>query len=378
MSTAIPDLSPAEYQRRWDAVAARTETAGLDALVVTGPLEQTYLTGSWMTGDTAPWPLLIVPGERPVFLVRRYDEDAVVLASMIKDVVAFADTQDVMVVFADMLRRRGLDKGRIGFELGTWGLAPRDLATIERELPDMTVQDATRLVTAVSEVKSAEELAIMRQAMAWTELGMRTFFSSLAEGVTENEVAGRISEALFAAGSGLGETPPVLFGKRTALPHANSADNALRQGDVAFTEHSGWCRGYAAGLVRTAVLGRNPAAEELYKIAVEAQEAAIAAVRPGATAASIEVACRGVLKRHGVNDALRQRTGYAIGLRWLDRSSMSLLEGNDDPLVEDMTLHMPTILFKQGEFGIGVSETVRVAADGAEVMGGVPRELVLL
>jgi Xaa-Pro dipeptidase len=178
-----------------------------------------------------------------------------------------------------------------------------------------------------------------------------------------------------AAGSEAERAFTLLLGPRTARPHSAPAHYRMKPGDVAFTELGGRCQDYFAGLCRTAVLGRNPAAEALYDVAREAQEAALAVIRPGLTIGDIDRACRSVVQRAGRGDTFRHRTGYSIGLGWQSRGNISIHPGGTHLVEAGMTFHMPTILFQQGEFGVGVSETVVVTPHGCEPLSGLSREL---
>lgn len=379
MSTAssAPSFSDAEYQRRWQAVAGKIQDYNVDAMAVTGRLNVPYLAGY---DDDGMWPspVIIAANVRPTFVARDYDADTIRLESRIPNLVTFFGDDDHTDVWAETLRDLGLGRARLGLDLGTYGVAPADLMALQQRLPDLTIVDATDLISTVTAVKSVEEIAVMRRAMELTRVGIATFNASLSEGADELAAYERVSAAMQAAGSEADRAFTLLFGQRTARPHSAPAHYTLRAGDVAFTELGGRCRDYFAGLCRTAVLGRNPAAEQLYSVAREAQEAALAAVRPGITTGDIDRACRSVVQRAGRSDTFRHRTGYAIGLGWQARGNISIHPGGTHLVEEGMTFHMPTILFQQGEFGVGVSETVVVTADGCEPLSGLSRDLVLV
>jgi Xaa-Pro aminopeptidase len=372
--TGVP-FSRQEYERRQAAVIARFDEVGIDALAVTANSHQEYLSGYDGGGDYfAPFPLILSPGHRPTYVVRLYDEDAVRAQSCIDDIVPYRQQADAARAWADVLRTRGLERARLGLELGAWNLAPADVSALQAELPDLEIVDTTRLVAQVAAVKSEVEIDVMRRAMALTRLAIDTFNSSIEDGAVEIEVARRIDDAVARAG---GETRSytLVFGPRTALPHGGPGLYRLERDQPAFTELSGWMHGYAAGLCRSAVLGRHREAETLHALAEDALQAAIDAIRPGVTAGVVDAACRSVIEVAGRSATFRHRTGYQIGIMWTDRGNLSLEPDANDVIEANMTLHMPIILFEQGRFGVGVSETVVVTDDGAEVLSGLPREI---
>jgi Xaa-Pro dipeptidase len=365
-----------EYTARHERVLAAAARARLDALAVTAEGHNYYLTGYAGHGCYfSPFPLILAPQRAPTYIVRKYDEDAVRAQSCIEDIVPYTQQHDLPKVWADALRRARLDRSRLGLELGCWNLAPADVAALQAQLPELRIVDASRVVPSVAAVKSALELEAMRQSMALTDLAVRTFQRSLREGATESGVARAIEAAVAEAGGALRPGYTLVFGARTRLPHGRPAAHALGANEPAFTELGGLKHGYAAGLCRSAVLGRHPRAESLHALAEDALEAALAAIKPGATAGEVDAAARRVIDRSGRPEVFRHRAGYQSGINWSERGNLSLEPGSEDVLQEGMTLHLPIILFQEGEYGLGCSENVVVTAHGPEILSRTPHTL---
>ncbi len=274
---------------------------------------------------------------------------------------------------ADVLRRFGLEAGTIGLELGCWNLAPRDVARLEAELPDLKIVDATKVVSTVAAVKSDVEIETMRKAMSFTRVAIETMNSSLRQGITEVDVAEAMKSAVQNAGAAWMREFTLLFGPRTSLPHGLPTSYALQRNQPVFTETGGWANGYAGSICRSAVLGSHAGAESLHALAEEALEAAIGAIRPGARTGDVDAACRGVIDKSGRPEVFKHRTGYQNGIMWSDRGNLSLEPDSGDVLAPGMTFHMPIILFESGQYGVGVSETVLVTDQGCEALSGLPR-----
>ncbi|BCH12548.1 peptidase M24 (plasmid) [Mesorhizobium sp. 131-3-5] len=378
--TGVPFPRP-EYERRQQRVLEKVQDAELDAIVVTAIGHLRYLTGYDGSGAYfRPFPLILVPGQLPIFLVREYDELAVRAYSCIDRIEVYRHQVDFGTTCAAVLRRCDLLNKRVGFELGCWNLAPSDVSAIQVQLPDMRIIDATRLVPAVAAVKSELELQCMRDAMRMTDLAVRTFQSSLLEGITEREVLERMSAAIAADTSNTNgdiemRLPTLLLGERTKLPHGPVTRHAIKNNEPAFFEVGFSKHGYAAGIVRSAVLGRHPETESTHALAEDVIEALVAAVKPGATAHEVDAAGRQVLKRSGRQNAFRQRTGYQTGINWSERGDLSLEPGAEDVLKPGMTLHMPNILCSENGFLIGTGAQVLVTERGAERLSTIPNTL---
>ena len=131
--------------------------------------------------------------------------------------------------------------------------------------------------------------------------------------------------------------------------------------------------------MRGAIVGRsNPTVERLASVCIEALNAAISAIRPGATSGEVDLASRKVIEREGLWDNYRKRTGYSVGIgfsSWVEGGIASLKEDDSTILKPGMCFHIPVALRLYGEAGVGFSETVCVTATGAETLGKSPREL---
>ncbi|MFB6418800.1 M24 family metallopeptidase [Bradyrhizobium tunisiense] len=365
-----------EYERRQKKVLEAMERADLDALLVTAHGHLRYLTGyDGMGGYFMPFPLILAPGRAPTYVVREYEINGVRAEGCIDEIVGYTQQQDFAKVCADVLRRYGLENRRVGFELGCWNLAPADVSALQAQLPNMKIADATRLVTSVSVVKNELEINVMRDAMAMTDLAVRTFQEGLRDGVTEAEVAAAIYSEVRKAGGDDVKMVSLGFGDRNKLPHGKPLRHALKNNEPAMIEVGGTKHAYAAGLVRGAVLGRHPETETLYALSQEALEAAIEAIKPGVTAGEVDAAGRKVIERSGRPEVFRHRTGYQIGINWGERGNLSLEPGAPDILRAGMTLHMPFILFSESGYLFGCSENVLVTERGAEVLSRTPHTL---
>ncbi|MFB6462899.1 M24 family metallopeptidase [Bradyrhizobium tunisiense] len=367
----------AEYELRQRKVFEAMEKAKLDALVVTAHGHLQYLSGyDGLGAYFMPFPLILVPGRRPTYVIREYELSSVRPNSCIQEILTYADHEGFAPACADAIRGSGLSGKKIGLELGCWNLAPADVSALQAHLPDANFVDATRLVATVAAVKTQLELDAMRFAMKLTDVAVRTFQQSLREGITETEVLANIDREVERAG-GVIKKPSVtlLFGERTKLSHGRPQDNPIRNNEPAFTELGGLKAGYPCGLVRCAVLGRHPETEFLHSLSIEVLEAVISAIKPGATAGEVDVAGREVLKRHGRPELLNHRVGYQTGINWLERGNISLEPGATDVLEPNMTLHMPIILRGENGYQFGTSEHVVVTERGAEILSRTPHSL---
>jgi len=105
---------------------------------------------------------------------------------------------------------------------------------------------------------------------------------------------------------------------------------------------------------------------------VAAMEAALSAVKPGATCGDVAVAFNTTLKKHGLEK--ESRCGYAIGIDWTEPTA-SLREDDHTVLQPNMTFHLMLGNWIDEDFGYVISETFRVTETGVETFSALPREI---
>ena len=102
---------------------------------------------------------------------------------------------------------------------------------------------------------------------------------------------------------------------RSALPHAQPTAARLQPGGLLVVDMGAVQDGYCSDMTRMLFVGQPTAkAKRTYRAVLEAQLAAIDAVRPGASTARVDRAARQVLKGYGLDRAFVHSTGHGLGL----------------------------------------------------------------
>ncbi|MCA9973318.1 MAG: aminopeptidase P family protein, partial [Anaerolineales bacterium] len=198
---------------------------------------------------------------------------------------------------------------------------------------------------------------------------------------TEADVAAEIHHALIKAGSEWPAIAPfVASGERGAIGHATWTDRQIRAGEPVFLEVGGCLKRYHAAMMRTVFVGEpDDSLWEAEKLVQAAMAACIAAIKPGATAGSVDAAGRAVIADSRLGAQQSSRTGYAIGIGlppdWGEGHILSLQPGETQTLVPNMTFHLIPWAQVPGKGGIGFSETVRVTETGCDFITSLPRKL---
>lgn len=182
--------------------------------------------------------------------------------------------------------------------------------SLRTALPDAEWRDVTPVLHRQRLVKDAFEVAALRRAADISAAGMRDGLRALRPGMNDLELAGLMEYVWKREGSPRAAFPPIVSSGENALTffsllreNYNSVDRVMRDGDLVFVDYgAAEYRMYTADICRTwPVSGRfTPEQRRYYEIVLEAQEAAIAAIRPGVMMLDVIKVAAQVFRRHGL------------------------------------------------------------------------------
>ncbi|TCC07600.1 M24 family metallopeptidase [Kribbella soli] len=227
--------------------------------------------------------------------------------------------------------------------------------------------------------KDAAEIDALRKAGAAIDRVHARVGEWLRPGRTEAEVGADIEAAIVEEGHTGADFVIVGSGPNGASPHHALSDRVIEAGDVVVVDIGGpVAEGYNSDSTRTYAVGtpRDADVAATYAVLQEAQQAAVDAVRPGATAESIDAAARDVIAAAGFGDFFIHRTGHGIGLDVHEEPY--IVAGNDLPLAEGMAFSVEPGIYQAGRWGARIEDIVVVTADGVESMNNQPHDLVVL
>lgn len=377
---ALP-FTPAEYDARLAACRQEMRRRGLDVLVVNSPENIYYLSGFITKGYYVFQALVVTLDRAPALVVRRYELPNIELLSYYKDHAIWQDTDIPVEVLARHLTAGGHGRDVIGIDANSMFLKVADYEALRRALPEARFENASNVLELCRAVKSPQEIAYIRRAGVALGQAFAAAREAAQPGRTENDVAAAFHQAAISAGSEyMAMSPYVTCGPRTALPHATWAGRKIEKDDLVVVEGSANCRRYSAPMMRSWCAGTPT---DLMKRAYDASEAgldaALAALRPGATSSDVDVACRAAIVKQGFGDAFIHRAGYSVGVGicpgWGEGWVMDLKEGDMREIKPGMVFHMVPVLFPGESISIGLSGFAVVTETGCELLAQFPRGL---
>lgn len=238
-----------------------------------------------------------------------------------------------------------------------------------------------RLAGAVEKLralKDADEIELVRNAVELSSRLFRPLLKTLRSGTAESAIAARLEYMARKAGAErMSFETIVASGARSALPHGVASAAKLPATGFVVLDYGVVLAGYCSDMTRTVHLGKAPVESRgSYMAVLEAQLAAISAVRPGATTGEVDRAARLELKRAKLDRFFTHSTGHGVGLDI--HESPRLAAGNETVLQPGMVITIEPGIYLQGKCGVRIEDMLLVTERGYELLTPVSKDFIEL
>jgi Xaa-Pro aminopeptidase len=357
-----------DYEARRNRVLGKFREAGIDSLLVSGVANVRYLTG--FTGDSS-W-LFLARGSHVILSDTRYEtqlqSECPGLPAEIRDAGRTILDLAVDRIAAAGAKRAAFEAEHLNF--ATWQSLDSRLAN-----GPATLLPTSGLVERLREIKDRSELAQIRAAIQIAERGIGVVRSSLRPAQTESDVRFLLESAMRDfGGHGTAFEPIVGVGPTAALPHAHAGSRRLSEHPVLLVDWGAVSsQGYRSDLTRVFITGKpTKQIEKVYKTVLMAQQAAIAAIRPGALCSDVDRIARSLIADAGFGRFFGHGLGHGFGLEIHESLRMSPL--SQQVFEPGMVITVEPGIYLPEKFGVRIEDDVLVTPTGCEVLTSVPRE----
>jgi Xaa-Pro aminopeptidase len=269
------------------------------------------------------------------------------------------------------------DEGELRLGFDDAHLSVRDHGKLGR-----LVREGVELVAAggavegLRVVKDAEELDRIRAAAKLADEALTDVLTRGLAGRTERDVALDLEFTMRRMGAEAVAFPPIVAsGPHGALPHAEPRDVAIAPGTLCVVDWGAMLDGYASDCTRTYGTGGEVDARdrEVYDLVARAQEAALAAVRPGPTGREVDAVARAIIDAAGHAEHFGHGLGHGVGLEVHEGPRLS--KTGDDALAAGNVVTIEPGVYVPDAVGVRIEDLVIVTDDGAEVVSSLSKEL---
>jgi len=341
---------------------------GLDAMLITDEANRRYLSG--FTGSAG---MLVISQDRALLATDfRYYEQA---AQQAPHFELIRLTDKFSLLLPDLVA--GLGVRRLGFE--SKNLTFDQHASLAAALPaGVEFAPTADTVLEMRAVKDEGELAALRRAIAVSDAAYAHMARFMRPGMTEKEVAWELERFMRIAGADkVSFDIIVAAGPNGAMPHARPGEAVIRPGQAVVMDFGAVVEGYHSDLTRTVVLGEADGTyRQVYDIVLQAQQAAIAGIRPGMTGQEADAIAREVIQAAGYGEFFGHGLGHGVGLVIHEKPGVGRLS-DKDVLQPGMVFSVEPGIYLPGEFGVRLEDLVVLREHGPEVLSLAAKEPLL-
>jgi Xaa-Pro aminopeptidase len=363
------------YARRRQRLARPLKADHLDALLVTQPVNVTYLTG--FTGDSS---FLVVAPKRAILV----SDDR--FRGQIQDECPEIETHirphnvTPLQAIADAAAKLGVRD--IGFESTHLTVASHEFLKSAAKAVNWSPQAGR--VEQLRAIKDAGELRAIRGAIRVAEKAFGVLRATLSPADSEKDLADAMETYVRKAGGECCGFPPIMaVGERSALPHCPPTARTVAQDGWLLVDWGAKAGQYNSDLTRVLVVpealsqpGRRGKVEtrleKLYTVALSAQRAAAQAARPGSAAKDVDAAARQVIAAAGYGENFTHGLGHGVGLQL--HEAPAVRENSNDVLQAGMVITIEPGIYIPGWGGVRVEDDFLITPDGCERLTTVPND----
>ena len=370
------------FTQRRQALLRAVKKDGFDALLVTNPVNVTYLTG--FTGDSS----YVVASAKAVVLVSdsRFEEQIGEECPGLDTHIRPHDKTTVEAA-AEVLTKAGVKSVALEADHATLGLTEQ----LKEKAPKQTFAGLAGRVEALRAVKDMSEVEQIRAAVRVAERAFAMFAPMLREADTEKDMTDALEACVRRAGGRGSSFPPIVAaGERGALPHAPPTGRRLGDASKLLVDW-GADLGYKSDLTRTFRSPFQPSPyrktkqerigykfDEVFEAVAAAPRAAVAEVRAGVPGKDVDAAARRVLAEARLRDHpdvnlaehFTHGLGHGLGL---DVHEAPRVRANADDVLE--AGHVITIepgVYLPGWGGVRIEDDYLVTKDGCARLTTLP------
>ena len=385
-------FSKNEFKDRLKKVQLSMQKKGIDLLISQDTANINYLTGydAW-SFYYAQCVIVHINADEPICFIRAQDAGGAFIKTYLKkENIVIYDEKYIHTwpshpydALVDLLKKNKWDKVNIGVEMDAHYFTAYCYEKLKQGLPNAIIKDSERLVNWVRLVKSNAEIDFMKKAAIISENAMKTAMEIINPGIRQCDAVGEIQKTLFKGTTDYGGEYASIAtllptGKGTSASHLTASVDKFVSGEATVVELSGTHKRYHAPMARTINLGKPEQKKiDAMNATNEALEAGISASKPGNTANHVAEKFWGILDKYKIKK--ESRTGYSIGIGYppdWGEHTINISKGDMTVLKPNVCFHMIAVM-QFGDWGVEVSESVRITEQGNELLCNFSRDLLI-
>lgn len=388
----VAKIPEAEFEYRLARVRKVLEDDGQEGMVFFSASSIAYLTGSPMMQTERPMAFIYKTDGTRAMLVPRLELEHAQDTVKNCDICCYPEypgERHPMYFLADLLKKMKLTRSLAADALGYPSVFGYHGQSLPEVLDGCRVVLMPELVQRLKIHKSETEIEFMRVSAQWSNYALALLQEYTKPGLREVDVSARAcNDAAQAMMRTLGKrfrpSSPVgcgiycgyrgQIGERSYFPHAVTTNAMFCKGNMLGSGASANILGYASELERVLFIG-DPTDEmqKYYHLAVEAQNAALAVIKPGKRCCDVDREMLRFFQEHDLMPYWRHHTGHSLGT---GDHEAPFFDVGDETLIEPgMCFSVEPGIYVEGLGGFRLSDTVAVYEDHLELLTYYSRDI---
>ncbi|HMD54253.1 MAG TPA: aminopeptidase P family protein [Phycisphaerae bacterium] len=357
---------PIYIQNRLSALRAALKKHKLSALLVSSFTDVSYITG--FEGDDS-W-AIITPEKVWLISDSRYAEQIQRECPWISAVIRKKGLSNEVLRIA---RREKISLLGVQAE----SLTLLQFAAVQRivRAANLRLKSVENILVELRHIKDAHEIKLIEEAIAIAESAFEVAKAKITPGMTENDFAGQLVFQMRRRGASDSSFQPIVAaGLNGSLPHYRPGQAAVKNNMPLLIDWGAIYHSYRSDLTRMVFIGKlPPRIREIYQIVLDAQQTAIAAIRPGISGKQIDKIARGIIAKAGYGSAFGHSLGHGIGRDIHEQISLS--PRSKVILKPGMVVTVEPGIYLPGVGGVRIEDDVLVTESGCRVLSHLPRDI---
>jgi Xaa-Pro aminopeptidase len=342
--------------------------AGLEAVLITAPVDVVWLTGTH--GHDCH--VLLMADTAVLLSDRRYEEYLAPWDATDQFCVDLSPRPEQSDRIKALLHEAGVTSVGIQAEVVT--LSQR--TALDAALAPVETKELTRLVANLRQCKDDLEVTACVNAIDIQHAALEATLEAMQPGWTEARFAARLIEQMRLRGAQCEAFEPIIgSGANSSVIHHVPSDQVIEPG-VLLVDWGARVDSRNSDLTRTLFLGDAPEPlVALFGIVKAAHDAAVEACSPGVDAAAIDGAARAVIEAAGHGDHFPHGVGHGLGLDVHEQPFLGR-KGAGATLQSGMIVTIEPGIYLPGVGGVRIENDVLITDSGHTVLSAhVPCDL---
>ncbi|HTV48606.1 MAG TPA: aminopeptidase P family protein [Phycisphaerae bacterium] len=361
------NIHPPKYiQNRCEALTAALEKQKLPALLISSYVDVSYVTG--FEGDDS-W-VIFTPEKVWLISDSRYSEQIQRECPWVVPVIRKKGFGEELMRIS---RREKISL--LGVQAETLTLLQFGALQRAARPARLRLKPVDNLVIELRHIKDAHEISLIEEAIVIAEQAFEIIRKAIRTGMTENDLAGLLVYEMRRRGASDASFQPIVaVGANGSLPHYRPGNVKIGHNTPLLIDWGALYRAYRSDLTRMLFLGKIPEKiREIYRIVLDAQQTAIAAVRPGLSGKKIDKIARDIIAKAGYGPAFGHSLGHGIGRDIHEQISLS--PRSKVILKPGMIVTVEPGIYLPGIGGVRIEDDVLVTESGCRMLSHLPKDI---